>query len=138
MLASAECVARIRRVLVVQARDHHRVDCVVAHQLLDRCCRSPKTELASGVDAARPTARRYRLQSNPCGLERRCQYTCCILTGTNKADNGLCLFRQDYQVHETEIFIQKIRFKEVGKVGSIKLEYIEDTGDYAEISDRGN
>jgi twinkle protein len=56
----------------------------------------------------------------------------------NKADNGLCLFRNDYQVHETEIFIQKIRFKEVGKVGSIKLKYIEDTGDYAEISEAYN
>jgi len=50
----------------------------------------------------------------------------------NKADNGLCIFREDFKLFESEIFIQKIRFREVGKVGSAKLIYSEETGNYNE------
>jgi len=48
----------------------------------------------------------------------------------NKADNGICIFREDLLLFESEIFIQKIRFREVGKVGSVKLIYSEETGNY--------
>ena len=48
----------------------------------------------------------------------------------NKADNGLCLHRPDMLLNETEVYIQKIRFKEVGKVGMIKLKYSKDVGNY--------
>lgn len=48
----------------------------------------------------------------------------------NKADNGICLHRPDYSNDITEIYIQKIRFKESGKVGKAELRYIQDTGTY--------
>ena len=40
----------------------------------------------------------------------------------NKADNGICVYR-DFETNETEIIVQKIRFKEIGKLGSAKLRY---------------
>ena len=40
----------------------------------------------------------------------------------NKADNGICVYR-DFETNETEIIVQKIRFKEIGKLGSAKLKY---------------
>lgn len=40
----------------------------------------------------------------------------------NKADNGICVYR-DFETNETEIIIQKIRFKEIGKLGAAKLKY---------------
>lgn len=49
----------------------------------------------------------------------------------NKADNGLCVFR-DFETNETTIFIQKIRFREIGKIGSVSLKYTH-TGAYREI-----
>ena len=48
----------------------------------------------------------------------------------NKADNGLCIHRPDYFVDETEVYIQKIRFKEVGKIGQVSLIYSRDSGEY--------
>jgi twinkle protein len=48
----------------------------------------------------------------------------------NKADNGICIFREDFHLFESEIFIQKIRFREIGKVGSVKLIYSKETGNY--------
>jgi twinkle protein len=48
----------------------------------------------------------------------------------NKADNGICIHRPDYSQDETEVFIQKIRFKEVGKIGKVSLIYVGDTGEY--------
>jgi len=49
----------------------------------------------------------------------------------NKADNGICVHRPDYQNDETENFVQKIRFKEVGKIGMATLRYCRDTGSYS-------
>lgn len=48
----------------------------------------------------------------------------------NKADNGICIHRPDYSQDETEVIIQKIRFKEVGKIGKVPLIYVRDTGEY--------
>lgn len=49
----------------------------------------------------------------------------------NKADNGICVHRPDYQTDETEILIQKIRFKEIGKIGKATIKYCRDTGNYS-------
>jgi twinkle protein len=46
----------------------------------------------------------------------------------NKADNGICVYR-DFQTNITEIIVQKIRFKEIGKLGSVSLKYTH-TGQY--------
>ncbi|MFH1691515.1 MAG: DnaB-like helicase C-terminal domain-containing protein [Candidatus Omnitrophota bacterium] len=48
----------------------------------------------------------------------------------NKADNGICVHRHDFDIDETEIIIQKIRFKEVGKTGSFLLSFSRDIGVY--------
>ena len=48
----------------------------------------------------------------------------------NKADNGICVHRPDYNRDETEIIIQKIRFREVGKIGQVTLKYCRDSGRY--------
>jgi twinkle protein len=53
----------------------------------------------------------------------------------NKADNGLCLHRPDYIRDETDVIIQKIRFREVGKVGKVTLKYLYDTGEYREAGE---
>jgi twinkle protein len=51
----------------------------------------------------------------------------------NKADNCLCVWRdvQDPR-HETHVHIQKIRFREIGKVGVCQLYYDLPTGQYAD------
>lgn len=46
----------------------------------------------------------------------------------NKADNGICVYR-DFKTNITEIIVQKIRFKEIGKLGSVSLKYTH-TGRY--------
>ena len=48
----------------------------------------------------------------------------------NKADNRLCIHRPDYLADETEVYIQKIRFKEVGKIGKVSLLFVRDSGEY--------
>lgn len=40
----------------------------------------------------------------------------------NKADNGICVYR-DFDMGTTEIIVQKIRFREIGKIGSTSLKY---------------
>ena len=46
----------------------------------------------------------------------------------NKADNGLCVYR-DFETNGTTIFVQKIRFKEIGQIGAAQLKYTH-TGRY--------
>lgn len=42
----------------------------------------------------------------------------------NKADNGLCVWRNVLdELNETQIHVQKIRFREVGKPGMVTLKY---------------
>lgn len=48
----------------------------------------------------------------------------------NKADNGICVHRPDFKSSVTEFYIQKIRFREVGKLGMANLIFIMDTGRY--------
>ena len=51
----------------------------------------------------------------------------------NKADNGLCIHRPDYKKDEVKIFVQKIRFREVGKIGETTLKYIRSNGRYEDF-----
>lgn len=49
----------------------------------------------------------------------------------NKADNGIAVFREIAKGNkEVEIHVQKIRFKEIGKVGMAVLEYNYSNGTY--------
>lgn len=48
----------------------------------------------------------------------------------NKADNCLTVYRPDAQVHGVEVHIQKIRFKDNGKLGMTKLGYDVVTGKF--------
>jgi twinkle protein len=50
----------------------------------------------------------------------------------NKADNGLCIHRPNYQTTEVKVYVQKIRFRDVGKVGEASLFFERDTGEYYE------
>jgi len=49
----------------------------------------------------------------------------------NKADNGICVYR-DFETNLTTIIIQKIRFREIGKLGECTLKY-KYTGNYEQI-----
>jgi twinkle protein len=50
----------------------------------------------------------------------------------NKADNGICVHREDKKTDKCFVFVQKIRFRETGKVGDVKFVYCRDTGVYSE------
>jgi twinkle protein len=54
----------------------------------------------------------------------------------NKADNGIVLWRDlnEPTKHSVELHIQKIRFREVGKIGGVELRYDPATGSYADFS----
>jgi twinkle protein len=51
----------------------------------------------------------------------------------NKADICLCIHRPDF-MHgdETEVIVQKVRFREVGSLGKVSLNFCKDTGRYFE------
>lgn len=51
----------------------------------------------------------------------------------NKADNGISIHRPDPLKPYVEIHVQKIRFKEIGSIGSTTLCYINDDGTYQEL-----
>lgn len=48
----------------------------------------------------------------------------------NKADNAICVHRPDPDNDVTEVYIQKIRFREVGSLGLAELRYCRDNGTY--------
>lgn len=48
----------------------------------------------------------------------------------NKADNGLCIFRPNFENNITKIIVQKVRFREVGKVGEVEVSYKYDDTTY--------
>ena len=54
----------------------------------------------------------------------------------NKADNGICVHRPDYRSDEVKIIVQKIRFREVGKIGETSLKYMRATGRYEDFEIR--
>lgn len=41
----------------------------------------------------------------------------------NKADFGICVHRQDMTRHEADVVVQKVKFKSMGKVGKVTLDY---------------
>lgn len=49
----------------------------------------------------------------------------------NKADNGLCVHR-DYDNNTTSVFVQKIRFREIGKIGTMNLKFTY-SGNYKQV-----
>jgi twinkle protein len=56
----------------------------------------------------------------------------------NKADVGLVVHRDpDRDRTRTDIFIRKVRFKSVGKIGMTSLRYERATGRYSEIPPAG-
>ena len=48
----------------------------------------------------------------------------------NKADNGICVFRENFTSDVSKIIVQKIRFKETGQVGEVSVNYNYDDGNY--------
>lgn len=55
----------------------------------------------------------------------------------NKADNGITVFREIATgSKEVEVHVQKIRFKEIGKVGVATLEYNYSNGRYTDPNDK--
>jgi twinkle protein len=53
----------------------------------------------------------------------------------NKADNGLCVWR-DFKNDQAavEVHIQKIRFRQIGRIGVAKLQYIKPIASYRDQS----
>jgi twinkle protein len=53
----------------------------------------------------------------------------------NKADNGICVWR-DFKDDTAcvEIHVQKIRFRQIGRIGLAKLRYLKPTASYRELS----
>jgi twinkle protein len=52
----------------------------------------------------------------------------------NKADVGICVHRPDMTNDITEIYIQKVRFREIGKLGAVQFRYARETGNYTDFS----
>lgn len=52
----------------------------------------------------------------------------------NKADNGFSVVR-DYDNHQIDVHIQKIKFKVHGKVGVQKFQYLKESGRFQEVND---
>lgn len=51
----------------------------------------------------------------------------------NKADNGICVYRDlSDENKDVEVYVQKVRFREIGRVGMVKLKYDIITGRYKE------
>ena len=48
----------------------------------------------------------------------------------NKADNGITVHRPNRFEPKVDIYVQKIRFKEVGRLGRVRLDFAIDTGTY--------
>jgi twinkle protein len=55
----------------------------------------------------------------------------------NKADNSITVWRDiaDSSTRVTQVHVQKVRFKEIGKVGMAELAYNHITGDYSQLDD---
>jgi twinkle protein len=56
----------------------------------------------------------------------------------NKADMAICVYRYVGQVDQTitDVYIQKMRFKENGQVGRVSLRYTPDTGQFIDDIDQ--
>lgn len=53
----------------------------------------------------------------------------------NKADNGICVWRSfKDKAAPVEIHIQKVRFRQIGRIGMVPLHYVAPTATYRELS----
>lgn len=52
----------------------------------------------------------------------------------NKADNGICIWRDFQTKGEVEIHVQKVRFRQIGKIGMATLRYDTVTGQYRNVA----
>ena len=50
----------------------------------------------------------------------------------NKADVGICVHRPDMNDDLTEVYVQKVRFREIGKTGVVQFRYSRETGTYTD------
>lgn len=48
----------------------------------------------------------------------------------NKADISLTVHRPDPKTFQTEIFVRKVRFKHIGRIGSQLMRWDKDSGRY--------
>lgn len=48
----------------------------------------------------------------------------------NKADNHITVYRENFNKHEAEIYVNKIRHKNIGRKGLVQLNYSYDSGQY--------
>lgn len=55
----------------------------------------------------------------------------------NKADMGLCVFRPNLDRDETDVFVQKVRFRECGRPGCVRFSYNRFTGEFCDIMQIG-
>jgi hypothetical protein len=55
----------------------------------------------------------------------------------NKADNGICVHR-DFETEQTEIHIQKVKFRYAGKQGIVNFKYDTKNGRYYEVDQYHN
>jgi twinkle protein len=51
----------------------------------------------------------------------------------NKADVGLVVYRDEAVPNTADIYIRKVRFKSVGKIGALRLRYDPATGRYSDL-----
>lgn len=55
----------------------------------------------------------------------------------NKADNCLCVWRDEKEVNQfVELHVQKVRFKNIGRVGRVDFRYDKVTGRYHDVGDK--
>ena len=50
----------------------------------------------------------------------------------NKADVGICVHRPDMNEDITEVYVQKIRFREIGRLGAVQFKYSRESGTYSD------
>ena len=55
----------------------------------------------------------------------------------NKCDCGISVHRPDPKMNETQIHVRKVRFKHVGKIGSLNMRWEMASGRY-EVAAAGN
>jgi twinkle protein len=50
----------------------------------------------------------------------------------NKADIGIVVYRDEMAPNTADIYVRKVRFKSVGKIGAVRLRYDPPTGRYSD------
>jgi twinkle protein len=51
----------------------------------------------------------------------------------NKADFCICVHRDNLTVNEIDVYIQKVKFKHLGKIGRVHFDYEWTTGRFKEV-----